>query len=108
MQLRVYRGCCPFVRCLIPKKKDAKKDSEDTYRINPVFKRMTITAKNNNRVVSEMLGIDDSYTAFAIDETSDYLYQQLVKESRLKNQNDKNQDDLQTMMGKYSTKKKRK
>jgi len=69
---------------------------------------MTITAKNNNRVVSEMLGIDDSYTAFAIDETSDYLYQQLVKESRLKNQNDKNQDDLQTMMGKYSTKKKRK
>lgn len=85
----VFRGCFPFVRSLIPKEKDSKKDSEDTYRINPSFKRVTITAKNNNRAVSDMLGIEDTYTKFCIDEVSDYLYQQLLKEERLKNQDNK-------------------
>lgn len=33
-----------------------------------------------------MLEVDNSYTAFCIDEAADYLYQQLTKESRFKNQ----------------------
>ena len=54
-----------------------------------------------------MLGIKDTYTKFCIDETADYLYQQLLEEAKLKNQENKNKDDLQTMMKKYSTKKRK-
>jgi len=43
---------------------------------------LVITAKNNNRAVSEMIGIDDLYLKFCIDETADYVYQKLLNEAR--------------------------
>jgi hypothetical protein len=89
------------VRCLIPKEKD--NDDEDTYKINPSFRRVTIIAKNSNRLVSDMLEIGDSYTKFCIDEAADYLYQKLLEEARNENQ----KDNLQTLMKKYSTRKKK-
>ena len=48
-----------------------------------------------------MLGIDDPYTAFCVDEAAEYLCWKLKS-------NAKNQDDLKTLMAKHSTKKKRK
>jgi len=81
-----FRGCCPFARSLIPKEKDSK-DKEETYKLNPAFKRLVITAKNSNRAVSDMLKIDDSYLSFCIDETADYLYQKLIEEVKNNYQN---------------------
>jgi hypothetical protein len=47
-----------------------------------------------------MIKIDDSYLSFCIDETADYLYQKLLEEARLKNQDTK--EDFNTFMNKYS------
>lgn len=57
-----------------------EKTKEATYKLNPSFKRLIITAKNNNRAVSDMIGIEDLYTKFCIDETADYVFQKLLKE----------------------------
>ena len=47
-----------------------------------------------------MLGIEDLYTRFCIDEAAEYLCWKLKS-------NTKNQEDLKTMMKKYSTKKRK-
>lgn len=65
------------------------------------FKRLAILAKNNGKAVSDIIGIDDLYTKFCIDEAADYLYFRLLK-------NSKSKEDLATLMAKYSTRKKRK
>ena len=94
MQHMAFRGCFPFVRSLV---------KEETYKLNPAFKRLVITAKNNNRAVSEMIKIDDPYVSFCIDETADYLYLKLLEEARNKNQDSK--EDFNTFMNKYSKRK---
>lgn len=43
------------------------------------FKRIVIVAKNNGKAVSDMLGIENDYTKFCIDEAAYYLYNQLTK-----------------------------
>ena len=87
MQQMEFRGCFPFVH-------------SSKNELNPAFKRLVITSKNNNKAVSEMIKIDDSYLSFCIDETADYLYQKLLEEARLKNQDTK--EDFNTFMNKYS------
>jgi alpha-glucuronidase len=43
------------------------------------FKRIVIISKNNNKAVSQILGIKDKYTAFCIDEAALYVYSKLTQ-----------------------------
>lgn len=38
-----------------------------------------ILAKNNGKAVSDIIGIDDKYTAFCVDETASYIYGKLIE-----------------------------
>jgi len=58
-----------------------------------------ILAKNSNKVVSDVLGIEDLYEKFCIDETSDYLYFHWKDEA-------KNKEELKSLVSKHSKKKK--
>ena len=73
---------------------------EETYIINPTFKRIISIAKNTGKAVSDLLGIKDRYCAFCLDETAEYLYFKLKS-------NAKNRDDLASLMSKYSVKKRK-
>ncbi len=86
-----FRGCFPFVR-------------SSNNKLNPAFKRLVITSKNNNKAVSEILKIDDPYLSFCIDETADYLYQKLFEEEKnnTKIPKGKNSGDFKVFMNKYS------
>jgi tRNA threonylcarbamoyladenosine modification (KEOPS) complex Pcc1 subunit len=50
-----------------------------------------------------MLGIDDLYIKFCIDETANYIYQKLLDEANLKNQG----KDLKTLMKRHAVKKRK-
>ncbi len=90
MQQMEFRGCFPFV-------------CSSKNKLNPAFKRLVITSKNNNKAVSEILKIDDSYLSFCIDETANYLYQKLLEEAKNNITSDKKDtEDFRIFMNKYS------
>ena len=65
------------------------------------FKRVVILSKNDNKVVSDVLGIEDSYEAFCVNETADFLYFKWREEA-------KNKAEFEDSMNKHSVPKKKK
>jgi hypothetical protein len=64
------------------------------------FRRIVILSKTDNKVVSDVLGIEDLYEKFCIDETANYLYYKWREEAR-------NKQEFEESMNKHSVKKKK-
>ena len=55
-------------------------------------------ANKQNRAVSQILGIDDDFTAFCLDEAATYIYYQLMDGKKTIEDKEQDNDGLQLLM----------
>lgn len=84
-----WLALCPFVFSKVPGKTKNK--------LNPAFKRVIIASKDTNTPASEILGIEDKYESFCINEACRYIYDKLVEQ-------EKNKEEMKKIM-RHSVKK---
>lgn len=60
--------------------------------------RVLSVANKQNRAVSQILGIDDDFIAFCIDEAATYIYYQLLDGKKTIDDQEQENDGLQLLM----------